>query len=32
MGDQTHDHLLKFTQPNGSIYVPGKGLANYNTR
>ena len=26
-----HDHLLKFTQPNGSIYVPGKGLANYNT-
>ena len=28
---KAHDHLLKFTQPNGSIYVPGKGLANYNT-
>ena len=28
---KAHDHLLKFVQKNGSIYVPGKGLANYNT-
>ena len=26
-----HAHLLKFVQKNGSIYVPGKGMANYNT-
>tara|TARA_B100000029_G_scaffold8383_1_gene8933 strand:- start:1589 stop:2731 length:1143 start_codon:yes stop_codon:yes gene_type:complete len=26
-----YDHILKNVQKNGSIYVPGKGLANYNT-
>jgi squalene-hopene/tetraprenyl-beta-curcumene cyclase len=26
-----HDYILQHVQPNGSIYVPEKGLANYNT-
>ena len=26
-----YKYILKNSQPNGSIYVPGKGLANYNT-
>jgi squalene-hopene/tetraprenyl-beta-curcumene cyclase len=26
-----YDFLLTHVQPDGSIYVPGKGLANYNT-
>ena len=26
-----HAYLLKHVQPTGAIYVPGKGLANYNT-
>ena len=26
-----YDFLLTRVQPDGSIYVPGKGLANYNT-
>jgi squalene-hopene/tetraprenyl-beta-curcumene cyclase len=26
-----HEFLLTKIQPNGSIYTPGKGLANYNT-
>ena len=29
--EKAHAHLLKFVQKNGSIYVPGKGMANYNT-
>ena len=28
---KAYDYLLKQVQPNGSIYMPGKGLANYNT-
>ena len=29
--EKAHAYLLKHAQPNGSIYTPGKGLANYNT-
>ena len=29
--EKAHAYLLKFVQKNGSIYVPGKGMANYNT-
>jgi len=28
---KAHAYLLKHVQPNGSIFTPGKGLANYNT-
>ncbi len=28
---RAYGHILKHKQKNGSIYVPGKGLANYNT-
>ncbi len=28
---KAYGHILKQKQKNGSIYVPGKGLANYNT-
>ena len=28
---KAHAYILKHAQPNGSIYIPGKGLANYNT-
>ena len=29
--EQGYQSILKHVQPNGSIYVPNKGLANYNT-
>ncbi len=28
---KAYEYILKHRQKNGSIYVPGKGLANYNT-
>ena len=29
--EKGYQYILKHVQPNGSIYVPNKGLANYNT-
>lgn len=29
--EKSYNFLLTHVQPDGSIYVPGKGLANYNT-
>ena len=29
--EKGYKYILKHVQPNGSIYVPNKGLANYNT-